>query len=166
MNSHIIVRLRAICGLTAGRISCSQHGSAVFTVLLLISISMVTLAQDENETCPCFNYEEVESIFLSGEPATEAGGMAACHTEDYSVESNAEVVVWDQDFNVIAHARVDWFDFDPGHCEFIDTAADPDVERRVSWPHPAPKQVARACFDIIASVIAKLDSSYLCETYP
>ncbi len=145
---------------------CAQHVVAVFAVVLMSFISMETPAQDENETCPCFSYEEVESIFLRGEQLAEEEGVDACSTQDYTVECNAEVVVWDQDYAVIAQARVDWFDFDPSRCEYIDTASDPVVERNVSWPHPAPEAVARACFNIISSVIAKLDTTGKCETYP
>ncbi len=42
----------------------AQHGVAVFAVVLMSFISMEAPAQDENDTCPCFSYEEVESIFL------------------------------------------------------------------------------------------------------
>jgi len=145
---------------------CVQHGIAVFAVVLMGFISMEAPAQDENETCPCFSYEEVESIFLRGEQLTAEEGVGACHTEDYSVECNAEVVVWDQDYAIIAQASVKWFDFDPSRCEYTDNTSNPVVERRVSWPHPAPEAVARACFNIISSVISKLDTTGKCETYP
>ena len=150
----------------SGRKFCLQHGLAVFAAALMSLVSIEAYAQDNAETCPCFDYEEVESIFARGEQLAEDEGVSACHTEDYSVECNAEVVVWDQDFAVIARASVNWFDFDPSNCEYIDTAFDPDEERYVSWPHPAPEVVARACFNIISSVIAKLDTSGKCETYP
>jgi hypothetical protein len=141
-------------------------GIAVIATILTGVISMETLAQDESESCPCFSYEEVESIFLRGEQMTAEEGMSSCQTEDFSVECNAEVVIWDQDFTVIAQASINWFDFDPSHCGYIDTVGNPGVERNVSWPHPAPEAIARACFDIIASVIAKSDTSGKCETYP
>jgi hypothetical protein len=152
--------------LVPGRIFFLQHGSAVFAAVLLSLFSMETPAQDENETCPCFSYGEVEAIFLRGQQLTAEEGMSACQTADYSVECNAEVVIWDQDFTLIAQARVDWFDFDPSRCEYIDTTGNPGVERSVSWPHPAPEAVARACFNIISSVISKADTTGKCDIYP
>lgn len=149
-----------------GRKSPIQLGPAVFAVVLMSFISMETPAQDENEACPCFSYEEVESIFLRGAQLPEEEGVSACHTEDFSVECNAEVIIWDQDYALVAQARVDWFDFDPSRCEYIDIAGNPGVERNVNWPHPAPEATARACYNIIARVIAKLDSSSRCEIYP
>ena len=143
-----------------------QQGLAVFAAALMSLISIEAYAQDDTEVCPCFSLEEVESIFDRGEKLAEDEGLSACHTEDFTVECNAEVVVWDQDFAVIAKASVNWFDFDPSNCEYVDTATDPDEERYISWPHPAPETVARACFNIIASVITKLDTSGKCETYP
>ena len=139
---------------------------AVFAVVLMSYISMEIHAQDENEICPCFSYEEVESIFLSGEQLTAEEGVIACSTADYSVECNAEVTVWDQDYAIIAQARVEWFDFDPSRCDYIDIAGNSGVERNIEWPHPAPEAAARACFNIISSVIAKSDTSGRCETYP
>ena len=139
---------------------------AVFTVVLMSVISMETHAQDEKETCPCFSYEEVESIFMSGEQLTAEKGSSFCNAEDYSVECKAEVIVWDQDYEVIARASVEWFDFDPSRCDYIDTAGNPGVERNVRWPHPAPEVTARACFNIISNVIAKSDTSGKCNTYP
>ncbi len=146
--------------------SCLQQGLAVFAAALMSLVSIEAYAQVESEACPCFSQEEVESIFDRGEKLAEDEGLSACNTEDFTVECNAEVVVWDQDFAVIARASVNWFDFDPSNCEYIDTATDPDEERYISWPHPAPETVARACFNIIASVITKLDTSGKCETYP
>jgi hypothetical protein len=139
---------------------------AVFTVVLISLISMETHAQDENETCPCFSYEEVESIFLRGEQLTVEQGQSSCNAEDYSVECKAEVVILDQNYEIIAQARVIWFDFDPSRCDYIDTADNPGVERNVKWPHPAPEVTARSCFNIISSVIAKSDTSGKCNTYP
>ena len=139
---------------------------AVSAVVLMSLISLETYAQDESETCPCFSYEEAESIFLSSEHLTEEQGMSNCSAQDYSVECSAEVTVWDQDYTIVAQARVDWFDIDPGGCEYIDTTGDPDVQRKVRWPHPAPEATARACFNIISSVIAKSDISGKCDTYP
>jgi hypothetical protein len=152
--------------LVAGRIFCLQHGAAVFAAVLMSLVSIETPAQDENETCPCFSYEEVEAILLEGQQLTAEEGVSSCHTEDYSVECNAEVVIWDQDYTLIAQARVEWFDFDSSRCEYIDTAGNPGVERSVSWPHPAPEAMARACFNIISSVIAKSDTAGKCDTYP
>jgi hypothetical protein len=139
---------------------------AVSAVVLMNLISMATFAQEENELCPCFSYEEVESIFISGERLAAEGGMISCVAEDYSVEINAEVSVLDQDYTTTAQARVAWYDFDPSRCDYIDAKGNPGVERNVRWPHPAPEVTARACFDIISKVIAKLDSSGNCIIYP
>ena len=139
---------------------------AVSVIVLMSLISMETPAQVENETCPCFSYEEVESIFLLGEQLTTEESESTCRAEDYSVECNAEVIIWDQNFAIIAKASVAWFDFDPSRCDYIDTAGNPGVERNVRWPHPAPETIARACFNIISSVIAKSDTSGTCNTYP
>jgi hypothetical protein len=135
-------------------------------VVLLSLISMESRAQDTEESCPCFNYEEVESIFQSGVHLTEEEGMSECTAQDYSVECKAEVIVWDQNYTIVAQASIDWFDFDPGGCVYIDTTSDPDVERNIRWPHPAPEATARACFNIISRVIEKLDTSGRCNTYP
>ena len=132
----------------------------------MVLVSMGSPAQDENETCPCFSYEEVESIFLAGNGLAVEGGALVCSAEDYSVEISAEMVIWDQDYSTIAQAGVKWYDFDPSRCNYIDTIGNPGVERKVVWPHPAPKATARSCFDIISSVIAKSDSAGNCNTYP
>jgi len=84
----------------------------------------------------------------------------------YCLYPSYKLVIWDQDYAIIAQARVVWFDFDPSRCEYIDTVINPGVERNVDWPHPAPEAVARAFYDIISSVIAKSDTSGRCETYP
>ncbi len=123
-------------------------------------------SQSVTETCPCFSYEEVESIFLGGMDLSEEERISDCSAEDYKVECSAEVIIWDQNYELIAKARVDWFDFDPGGCEYINTTFDPGVERNVRWPHPAPEATARACFNIISSVIAKSDRSGKCSTFP
>ena len=140
--------------------------SVMSLVVLMNPIRMESQTQDENETCPCFSYEEVESMFLRGQQFAAEGGESNCRAEDYSVECNAEVAVWDQDFTLIAKARVQWFDFDPSRCDYIDTIGNPGVERNIRWPHPAPEATARACFDIISIVIAKSDTSGICNTYP
>ncbi len=139
---------------------------ALFAAILMSLISMKAHAQDESETCPCFTLEEVESIFIRGEQITADEGTSECSAEDYSVECKAEIVIWDQNYEVIAQARVDWFDFDPSRCEYTDTTGNPGVERSIKWPHPAPEALARSCFDIISSVIAKSDTSGKCNTYP
>jgi len=139
--------------------------STVFAVVLMNLISMESRAQDISETCPCFSYEEIESVYLSGVHLTEELHKSDCSAQDYSVEFNAEVIVWDQDYTKVAQARVEWFDIDPGGCEYVDTAGDIDVERNVRWPVPAPEATARACFNIISSVIAKSDTSGKCDTY-
>lgn len=152
--------------LASGRKFSLLHGVAVFAVVLMCSISMEAHAQDENEACPCFSYEEVKAIFLMGEQLSEEEGISECRTEDYSVECNAEVVILDQDYTTIAQASVNWFDFDPSRCNYIDTVGNPGVERSISWPHPAPEAIARACYKIISRVIKELDASGKCATYP
>jgi hypothetical protein len=143
---------------------------AIFPVMLIVvlisSISLEANAQDGSGVCPCFSLEEVEAMFLSTDQLTANEGVSDCSAEDYSVECKAEVIIWDQDYNVIAQAGVDWSDFDPSRCEYIDTKSNPGVERTVEWPHPAPEVAARACFKIISSVIAKSDTSGKCSTYP
>jgi hypothetical protein len=146
------------------------RGSSLFLalsrMLLASSISLVAQAQDENAACPCFNYEEVEGIFLSGDKLLASGGGGNCQASDYSVEFKGEVVVIDENYTMIARASVNWADFDPGRCEYRDTSVDPAVERIVAWPHPAPEATARACLGIISSVIESLDGSGRCSTYP
>ena len=145
------------------------------SLLLLVTVSGFVLtslnskeahAQDEYEPCPCFSYEEVAAIFLDGERLPAGEGKVNCHARDYSVECAAEVAITDQNYATIAKASVSWADFDPSRCEFIDTTADPVVDRKVRWPHPAPKATARDCFNIISSVIAESDTSGICNTYP
>ncbi len=141
--------------------------STVSAVLLMALMSMGLQAQDSTrETCPCFNYEEVESIFLSGVNMTDDEGMVECSAQDYKAECSAKVTITDQDYNVVASASLDWYDYDPGGCEYLDTKNDPDVERNARWPHPAPEATARACFNIISNVIKKSDTSGNCNTYP
>ena len=139
---------------------------ALSVVVLMSLINRESLAQDENETCPCFSYEEVEAIFLNGKKLAEAGGSTSCSAEDYNVECSAEVIVWDQDFATIAQVSVKWYDFDPSRCEYVDNTGNPGVYRNITWPHPAPEATARACFNIISSVIAKSDTSGICITHP
>jgi hypothetical protein len=132
----------------------------------VILISMETRSQDEGGSCPCFSYEDVESIFQRMVQLDSEGGGGSCEAQDYSVEITAELTAWDQDFKTIAQASVAWFDFDPGRCEYIDASTEPAFERNISWPHPAPEATARACFDIISEVIAKSDTTGKCNTYP
>lgn len=134
--------------------------------LLATFMSLVAKAQDENAACPCFSYEEVEGVFLSGDKLLASGGGGNCQASDYSVEFRGEVVVIDEDYKMIARASVNWADFDPGHCDYRDTRVEPEVERSVTWPHPAPEALARACLDIISTAIENLDSSHHCRTYP
>ncbi len=149
-----------------GREICLQHAATVVAMVLMSLINMAALAQDENPSCPCFSYEEVESMFLRGDKLTWEEGEISCLAEDYSVECKAEVIIFDQDFEIIAKARVEWFDVDPSRCDYMDTTGNPGVERNIKWPHPAPEDTARACFNIISSVIAKSDTSGKCSTYP
>ena len=101
-----------------------------------------------------------------GEQLTAEEGESTCSAQDYSVEFNAEVVNLDQDYETIAQARIQWYDFDPSRCNYIDTIGNPGVERNITAPHPAPEATARACFDIISSVIEKSDTTGKCRTYP
>lgn len=140
--------------------------SALFALVLMNMVGKQAVAQDESETCPCFSDEEVESIIQRGEQLAMEEGEFSCSTQDYTVELNAEVMIMDQDYATVAQARVDWYDFDPGRCQYIDVEGNPGAERNVRWPHPAPEATARACFDIISSVIAKSDTSGRCNTYP
>ena len=140
--------------------------TAASVVLMVSLIHIEVLAQDDSETCPCFSYDEVEALFLSGEQLTAAGGSFDCHARDYSVECSAEVLIMDQNFATIARASINWADFDPSSCDLVDSRADPAIERKVRWPHPAPKATARDCFNIISSVIEKSDTSGHCTTYP
>lgn len=123
-------------------------------------------AQEEGAGCPCFNYEEVQGLFLSGRKLIASGGGSSCQASDYAVEFKGEVVVIDQNYKTLARASVQWADFDPGRCEYRDATVEPRVERSEGWPHPAPEATARACFDIISSVIAELDTEGRCRTYP
>ena len=132
----------------------------------IVLISLESRAQTDDEVCPCFSMEELESIFQMEADLPDEERNSNCAAEDYKVECAAEVVVMDQDYEVIALARVKWLDFDPGGCEYIDTRTDPHVERKVRWPHPAPEATARACFNIISSAIAKSDKADNCSTYP
>jgi hypothetical protein len=145
----------------------SYHRLIFFLAISVIVLTtMESQAQSEDETCPCFSMEEVESIFLIQADLPEEERNTNCGAEDFKVELSAEVVVMNQDYDVTALARVKWLDFDPGGCEFTDTRADPHVEREVRWPHPAPEVTARACFNIISSVFAKSDTAGYCSTYP
>jgi hypothetical protein len=51
---------------------------ASYALVLLSPIDMETHAQQESKPCPCLSYEEVESIFLSGEQLTEEQGTSSC----------------------------------------------------------------------------------------
>lgn len=124
------------------------------------------LAQDESGACPCFDAQEVEALFLNAERLGEGSGSMSCHAKDYSVECSAEVMVMDANYRTVAQATLKWADFDPSRCRYIDKSVDPPVDRNVSWPHPAPEDTARACFDIIARVIAELDPDGKCTIYP
>jgi hypothetical protein len=147
--------------------SKSHHRLIIFLAISAISlINLESRAQSQDEICPCFSMEEIESIFLIEADLPDEERNSSCSAEDYKVECSAEVIVMDQDYEVIAQARVDWVDFDPGGCEYTDTRAEPPVEREVRWPHPAPEATARACFNIISSVIAKADTAGICSTYP
>jgi hypothetical protein len=134
--------------------------------LLAGSITVDAHAQEGSEPCPCFSYEEAESIFLKEGQLAAEGGETYCTVEDYSVEIKAEVTVRDQNYDVIAQARVAWFDYDPSSCTYIDTTVEPVVERSHRWPNPAPEAAARACFDIISRAVEKSDTTGRCNRYP
>lgn len=148
------------------RHTCLSVGEIICAVIVAGMISLQSMAQEEAEACPCFSYEEVEVMFLQAEQLETAQGTSDCMAEDYGVSCSAEIIVWDQNYAVIAQARVDWWDFDPGSCIFIDTGADPGVQRKITWPHPAPESVARACFDIITGVIETSDTTGRCFVSP
>ncbi len=72
---------------TARRSSIWQEGAwdmkrkllwemTLIALVLMCLIDMEANAQDDDATCPCFNYEEVESIFQRGEQLTEEEGSA------------------------------------------------------------------------------------------
>ena len=139
----------------------------MMTVMVMLGVTSIeSHSQDEAPACPCFSFAEVESIFTAGAQLTAEQGISDCSAQDYSVELSAEVIVWDQNYTMLAQARVEWFDFDPATCTFTDTYSEPDIERNEWWPHPAPEETARACLDIISGVIKKLDESGKCNTYP
>jgi len=146
---------------------CKLLKFAVISCLVLSGlITSEIQAQDEDEQCPCFNLDEVKEVFRIGEQVINEAGMFECGAEDYSVEFSAEVVAWDQDFEVVAQAKVKWLDIDPSQCIYIDTTAEPGIERDVSSPAPAPEAASRACFEIISSAIAELDAFGDCFVYP
>ena len=137
------------------------------SVIVLMGLKNMELrAQSDNQVCPCFSNEEIESIFLAGLGMTEDESIIDCKAMDYKVEFVAEEVVWDQNYDVVAQARVKWFDFDPGGCEYINNMADPAVERSARWPHPAPEATARTCFNIISNVIKTFDKDGICNIFP
>ena len=144
----------------AGRSICLWP-MVVVCLLVLSLASFATQAQDE---CPCFSHEEIKSMVLRMQQITFEEGEFNCKAEDYSVELSAEATIWDTNFSVVSQARVEWYDFDPGLCVFIDNSADPAIERNETWPHPAPEAVARLCYTIFSSVIAESDTSGKCMT--
>ena len=140
--------------------------TAISCLFLSGLLSSEIQAQDESEQCPCFNDEEVKAVFRIGEQIITEMGMFECGAEDYSVEFSAEVVAWDQDFEVVAQAKVKWMDIDPSQCIYIDTTAEPGLKRDVSSPAPAPEAASRACLKIIKAAIAELDEFGDCFVYP
>jgi hypothetical protein len=151
--------------LQAQCLSRCERLSIPLVLLVGLAIPYVS-AGDEGEPCPCFSLAEVESIFLSQQQVIAEGRNTICAVEDYSVELKGEITVEGDDFNTIAQARVTWFDYDPGGCTYVDTVGNPGAERNVRWPHPAPEATARACFDIISSVVAKSDTAGSCSRFP
>lgn len=127
----------------------------------------IAQAQETTGDCPCFNSEEAESVFFKvGEVGAGGGGSSNCQVNDYTVEFSGELRVTDANYQAVAQASVKWADFDPGSCNFLDNSVQPAVERNVHWPHPAPEATARACLDILSSVIDRLDTDGDCRTYP
>jgi hypothetical protein len=149
--------------LAVGRKTSLQHASIGCAALLALA-SITSWAQDENEACPCFNEEEVQAIFDRAESLGVEEGSSICKAEDYSVELNAEITIFDNDFMESGQVRVEWFDYDPGSCTYVDTTGDPALERHTKWPHPAPESTARACYNIVATVISKSDTAGRCIT--
>lgn len=144
-----------------------RHGRSGSVVAAAVLIGIFCLqAPAQEATCPCFSLEEVESIYAFGIEQATAGGAMDCQSSDYNVECNAEIIVWDQNYKTLAQARVEWFDFDPGRCVFIDARGETAIERSERWPHPAPEDIARACFDIITGILARGDPSAMCMIYP
>jgi hypothetical protein len=102
----------------------SHHRLIVFFAMSAIALIMLeSHAQSEEEICPCFSMEELESIFLIEVDLPDEERNSHCSTEDFKVECSAEVVVMDQDYEVIAQAGVDWLDFDPGGGKYGESVA-------------------------------------------
>ncbi len=129
-------------------------------------LSSELAAQDDGQACPCFDTQEVEALFLNAERLSDGQGSINCHAKDYSVELSAQVMVMDANYRTVAQASLKWADYDPGRCRFLDASVDPKVDRQERWPHPAPEELARACFNIISKVIAELDEEGNCTIYP
>jgi hypothetical protein len=140
-----------------------QHALIGCAALLALA-SITSRAQDDNVACPCFNEEEVQASFDRAESLSVEEGSSLCKAEDYSVELNAEITIFDNDFLVSGQARVEWFDYDPGSCTYVDATGDPVLERHTKWPHPAPESIARACYNIVATVISQSDTTGRCIT--
>lgn len=141
-------------------------GTVASAIVLVFMINTELLAQTENETCPCFSSEEVEAIFVINAAIAELDRNSECIAEDFKVEISAEVTALNMDWDPIAKAQVDWADYDPGGCQYINTTTDPQIERKERWPHPAPEATARACLDNIAAAILKFDTDGNCNIYP
>ena len=137
---------------------------AVSAIFMISLTSLDSHAQEFDETCPCFTYEEVKSLFQQATHLPANGGTSECSAQDYSAECAAAIVVMDQNYETIAQASVNWYDYDPGNCQY--TASDPAATRNVNWPYPAPEATARACFRIISSVISESDDSGKCDIFP
>jgi len=146
-----------------GRDFYLRLGVVLFAVLSSLAVTGIS-AQEPQETCPCFSTAEVESLIQRINQMTWEDGETMCKAEDFSVELSAELTIWDTSYSLLAQASVKWFDFDPGACNYIDKPENPGVERSESWPHPAPEATARLCYDIITSVIAKLNTAGKCIT--
>jgi hypothetical protein len=135
---------------------------AILAITAMISVGLP--AQDAE--CPCFSLPEVVSLLQQAEALAGEGGTIRCLTQDYSVELKGEFTINDSNYSTIAQVRVEWLDYDPCSCRFLDQTVDPPVDRQARWPHPAPEDLARACFGIIGSAIKQADTSGRCSTHP
>ena len=58
--------------------------SIMSIVVLMSPIRMETQAEDEDQSCPCFSHEEVESMFLRAQQLAAEGGEVTGRSEDYA----------------------------------------------------------------------------------
>ena len=138
---------------------------------MLLGVALASLAgspvsAQDGGSCACFDYQEVEALFLNAPRLGDGKGSLSCHAKDYSVELSGEVTVMDENFRTVRQVSIKWNDYDPARCRFLDASVEPKVDRQERWPHPAPEDLARACFKLISDVIAELDTDGMCAIYP